>query len=82
MYVVHVCVCVCVRACMRACVRVCVVLGQTCQDDHTPHETCEAPHIAELKVENHFATSVRCQLNQTAKELDRSECDLFQNMSH
>ena len=59
-----------------------LVLGQTCQDDHTSHETCAAPHVAELKVENQVATSVRCQLNQAAKELDRSECDLFQNMSH
>ena len=57
-----------------------LVLGQTCQDDHTPHET--GLHVAELKVENQVAMSVRCQLNQTAKELDRSECDLFQNMSH
>ena len=63
-----------------------LVLGQTCQechhDDHTPHETCEAPHVAELKAENQVATSVRCQLSQAAKELSRSECDLFQNMSH
>ena len=59
-----------------------LVLGQTCQDDHTLHETCAAPHVAELKVVNQVATSVRCQLNQAAKELDRSECDLFQNMSH
>ena len=59
-----------------------LVLGQTCQDDHTSHETCAALHVAELKVENQVATSVRCQLNQAAKELDRSECVLFQNMSH
>ena len=59
-----------------------LVLGQTCQHDHTPHETCTAPHVAELKAENQVAASVRCQLNQAAKELDRSECDLFQNMSH
>ena len=59
-----------------------LVLGQTCQDDHTPHETCTAPHVAELKVKNTVAASVRCQLNQAAKKLDRSECDLFQNMSH
>ena len=59
-----------------------LVLGQTCQDDHTSHETCAVPHIAELKAENQVAMSVRCQLNQVAKELDRSECDLFQNMSH
>ena len=59
-----------------------LVLGQTCQDDHTPHETRAAPHIADLKVEHQVAASVRCQLNQAAKELSRSECDLFQNMSH
>ena len=59
-----------------------LVLGQTCQDDHTSHETCAAPHVAELKVVNQVTASLRCQLNQAAKELSRSECDLFQNMSH
>ena len=59
-----------------------LVLGQTCQNDHTSHETCVALHFAELKAEDQVAMSVRCQLNQAAKELDRSECDLFQNMSH
>ena len=59
-----------------------LVLGQTCENNHTSHETCAAPHVAELKVVNQVATSVHCQLNQAAKELDRSECDLFQNMSH
>ena len=70
-----------------------LVLGQTCQEcrapcgtpeatHHTLHKTCEASHIAELKVKNQVAASVRCQLNKAAKELDRSECDLFQNMSH
>ena len=59
-----------------------LVAGQTCQDNHTQHETREAPHIAELTVENQVAMSVRCQLNLAAKELSRSECDLFQNMSH
>ena len=59
-----------------------LVLGQTCQDNHISHKTCAAPHIAELKVVNQVAASVRCQLNQAAKELSRSECDLFQNMSH
>ena len=69
-----------------------LVLGQTCQEcrapcdtpeatHHTLHKTCEASHIAELKLENQVAASVRCQLNQAAKELDR-ECNLFQNMSH
>ena len=59
-----------------------LVLGQTCQDDHTQDEMREAPHIAELTVENQVAMSVRCQLNLAAKELTRSECDLFQNMSY
>ena len=70
-----------------------LVLGQTCQEchapcgtpeatHHTPHDKCEASHIAELKVTNKVAASVRCQLNQAAKKLDRSECDQFQNMSH
>ena len=59
-----------------------LVLGQTCQDNHISHETCAAPHVAELKVVNQVAVSVRCQLNQAAKELSRSKCDLFQNMSH
>ena len=72
----------CSRPCSECVKSPYLVLGQTCQDDHTPHETCEAPHIAELTVENQVAMSVRCQLNQAAKELDRSESDLFQNMSH
>ena len=70
-----------------------LVLGQTCPDwhaqcgtpeatHHTQHDKCEASHIAELKVKNKVAASVRCQLNQAAKKLDRSECDQFQNMSH
>ena len=70
-----------------------LVLGQTCQEchtlrdtpeapHHTPHKTCEASHIAELKVKNQVAAYVRCQLNKAAKELSISECDLFQNMSH
>ena len=70
-----------------------LVLGQTCQEcrtlrgtpeapHHTPHKTCEASHIAELKVKNQVAAYVRCQLNKAAKELSTSECDLFQNMSH
>ena len=59
-----------------------LVLGQTCQDDHTSHETCAAPHVAELKVVNQVAASVRCQLNLAPKELSRSECDLFQNITH
>ena len=70
-----------------------LVLGQTCQEcrapcgtpeatHHTPHNKCEASHIAELKVKNQVAASVRCQQNLAAKKLDRSECDLFQNMSH
>ena len=59
-----------------------LVLGQTCQECRALCGTPEAPHIAELKVENQFAMSVRCQLNQAAMELSKSECDLFQNMSH
>ena len=70
-----------------------LVLGQTCQEcrtlrdapegtHHTPHETCEASHIAELKVKNQVAASVRCQQNQAAKKLSISERDLFKNMSH
>ena len=70
-----------------------LVLGQTCQEcrapcgtpeatHHTPHKTCEVSHIAELKVKNQVAASVRCQQNQAAKKLSISECDLFKNMSH
>ena len=56
-----------------------LVLGQTC---HALHKSCASPHIAELTVENQVTMSVRCQLNLAAKELSRSEYDLFQNMSH
>ena len=59
-----------------------LVLGQTCQECRALCDTPEAPHFAELKVQKHFAVSVRCHLNQTAKRLSKSECDLFQNMSH
>ena len=59
-----------------------LVLGQTCQHCRTLRDTPEAPHFAELKVQKHFGVSVRCHLNQTAKRLSKSECDLFQNMSH
>ena len=59
-----------------------LVLGQTCQECHTPCGTPEAPHFAELKVKSHVATTVRCRSIATAKKLSESECDLFQNMSH
>ena len=59
-----------------------LVLGQTCQECPTLRDTPEAPHFAELKVQNHFAVSVRCQMKQTVKRLSKLECDLFQNMSH
>ena len=59
-----------------------LVLGQTCQECRASCDTPEAPHFAELKVQKHFAVSVRCHLKQTAKRLSKSECDLFQNMSH
>ena len=72
----------CSEPCSECVTRPYLVLGQTCQKDHTPKEMCEAPHVAELKVENQVAMSVRCQLNLAAKELTRSECDLFQNMSY
>ena len=72
----------CSRPCSECVKSPYLVLGQTCQECRTPHVTCTAPHVAELKTENQVATSVRCQLNQAAKELSRSECHLFQNMSH
>ena len=59
-----------------------LVLGQTCQECPTLRDTPEAPHFAELKVQNHFAVSVRCQMKQTAKQLSELECDLFKKMSH
>ena len=59
-----------------------LVLGQTCQECRTLHDTPEAPHFAELKV-SRLAMSVRCSLKKTTpKKLSKSECDLFQNMSH
>ena len=58
-----------------------LVLGQTCQECRVPRGTPEAPHFAELKVD-HVAKTVRCSRITTAKDLSRSECDLFQNMSH
>ena len=59
-----------------------LVLGQTCQECCTLHDTPEAPHFAELKVKSHVATTVRCQSITNVKKLSESECDLFQNMSH
>ena len=58
-----------------------LVLGQTCQGCCTPCGTPEAPHFAELKVD-HVAKTVRCPRITTVKKLCKSECDLFQNMSH
>ena len=58
-----------------------LVLGQTCQECPAPCDTPEAPHFAELKV-GRVAKTVRCPRVTAAKELSRSECDLFQNMSH
>ena len=58
-----------------------LVLGQTCQECCILHDTPEAPHFAELKVD-HVAKTVRCSRITTAKDLSGSECDLFQNMSH
>ena len=58
-----------------------LVLGQTCQECRTPCGTPEAPHFAELMVDC-VAKTVRCPRITAAKDLSRSECDLFQNMSH
>ena len=58
-----------------------LVLGQTCQQCRTLRDTPEAPHFAELKVDC-VAKTVRCPRITTARDLSRSECDLFQNMSH
>ena len=58
-----------------------LVLGQTCQECCTQCDTPEAPHFAELKV-GPIAKTVRCPRITAAKDLSRSECDLFQNMSH
>ena len=59
-----------------------LVLGQTCQECRTQCDTPEAPHFAELKVQSHVAKTVRCPRITTAQKLSKSECDLFQNMSH
>ena len=58
-----------------------LVLGQTCQECRTSYDTPEAPHFAELKVD-HVPKTVRCPRITTAKDVSKSECDLFQNMSH
>ena len=58
-----------------------LVLGQTCQECRTQCDTPEAPHFAELKV-GRIAKTVRCPKITAAKDLSRSECHLFQNMSH
>ena len=58
-----------------------LVLGQTCQECRAQCDTPEAPHFAELKV-GRIDKTVRCPRIMAAKDLSRSECDLFQNMSH
>ena len=58
-----------------------LVLGQTCQECRTLHDTPEAPHFAELKV-YHVPIAICCPRITTAKKLHKSEYDLFQNMSH
>ena len=58
-----------------------LVLGQTCQECRTLCDAPEAPHFAELMVD-HVPKTVRCPRITTAKKLRKSECDLFQNMSH
>ena len=58
-----------------------LVLGQTCQECRTQCDTPEAPHFAELKV-GRVTKTVRCPRITAAKDLSRSECDLFQSMSH
>ena len=61
-----------------------LVLGQTCQKCPTQSSVPEGPHFAELKVEDRFPMSVRCQAQTKPKLLSDnvSELDLFQNMSH
>ena len=61
-----------------------LVLGQTCQKCPTQSGASEVPHFAELKVEDHFPVSIRCQTAVEPKLLGNSvlELDLFQNMSH
>ena len=58
-----------------------LVLGQTCQECHALCGTPQASHFAELKV-GRVTKTVRCPRTTAAKDLSRSECDLFQNMSH
>ena len=58
-----------------------LVLGQTCQECRAQCDTPEAPHFAELKVDC-VAKTVRCKKITTVKKLSKSECDLFQKMSH
>ena len=58
-----------------------LVLGQTCQECNASCGTPEAPHFAELKV-GRIAKTIRCPRIMAAKDLSRSECDLFQNLSH
>ena len=59
-----------------------LVLGQTCQECRTLRDTPEAPHFASLMLQSHVAKTVRCPMITTVTKLSKSECDLFQNMSH
>ena len=61
-----------------------LVLGQMCQKCPTQSSAPEGPHFAELKVEDRFPISVRCQTTLEPKLLSDNvlELDLFQNMSH
>ena len=54
-----------------------LILGQTCQRCTGP----EAPHFAELKVENRVPVSVRCQKNET-KLLVGTERTPFEHIFH
>ena len=65
------------RLCSECMKRPYLVLGQTCQECRTP----ETPHFAELKV-GRVDKTLRCPRRMAAKDLSRSECDLFHNMCH
>ena len=65
------------RLCSECMKRPYLVLGQTCQECRTP----ETPHFAELKV-SRVDKTLRCPRRTAAKDLSRSECDLFHNMCH
>ena len=61
-----------------------LVLGQTCQKCPTQSSAPGEPHFAELKVEDCFPMSVRCQETLEPKLLGNnvSELCLFQNIFH